>query len=192
MDSMELGAPDGVSARLLWDPATSPHDRRRMLARELVAARLHVDPDDVRIEREAPAQFGYHTRLFASVGGEDVPLAITTTSVRGATVVAVSDPSTVVGIDLRDPRPDQDTWREIHRHSHLWPGTAETDYLAHWRAVQAILAADARGERVRTDSVVLDAGLARGWVVDRPARYQVADVSRGGFLVTLAYGPRVD
>lgn len=192
MRSLTLETPDAVAARMLWDPAQSEHDRRRALAREIVAARRGVDPDALRVDREAPSRFGYHTQLVAFLDGEQLPLTIATTSFRGATVVAVADADTAVGIDLRDAQPDEAERREMHRHSHLWPGSDETAYLTHWRAVHAILAADARGARVAPDEVVLDAGLARGWVIDRPARYRLADVSGGGFLIMLAYGPRAD
>ena len=65
MKSVVLDTPDGIDVRLGWDPSMSEHDRKRVLAKELVAAKLKLDPKDVRVEREAPAQFGFHTQLFA-------------------------------------------------------------------------------------------------------------------------------
>jgi 4'-phosphopantetheinyl transferase len=191
MRTVRLDTPTGISARFGWDPGTSPHDRRRLLAREAVAEHAGVGPEAVRVEREEPSRFGYHTRLVATVHGRESALAITTTSFRAATVVAVADAALAVGVDLRDGTPDAPTWRDIRRHSHLWTGTDESGYLAHWCAVQAVLAADARGERVMPDRVLLEDGLARGWVTDRPERYRLRDVSRAGFLMTLAFGPRL-
>ena len=106
LQTVPLDTPEGVSARLGWDPATSVHDRRRIIAKELIAAKLNCDVKDIRIEREAPRGFGYHTRLIASRGGEELPISIVTASYRAATVVAICDPSLSVGIDIRDMHPD--------------------------------------------------------------------------------------
>jgi 4'-phosphopantetheinyl transferase len=192
METVKLDAPDGIDARLGWDPAVSEHDRKRQLARELIVARLHVDPKDVRITREAPAQFGFHTQLEATTGGSDevpVPLEIRTTSFRAATVVTVSEPGIAVGIDIRDHNPDEATLRDMRRHSKLWEGTSDEKLLDHWTRVQAVLHADGRGPRVHPEHVRLDPSLEKGWIPDRPVFYKIADLSRQGFVITLAYGP---
>ncbi len=90
LTSVLLDTPSSVAARLGWDPGTSVHDRRRILAKELIAARLGCDMTEIRIEREAPRGFGYHTRLIASRDGQELPIAIVTASYRAATVVAIS------------------------------------------------------------------------------------------------------
>ena len=51
LQTVPLDTPEGVSARLGWDPATSVHDRRRIIAKELIAAKLNCDVKDIRIER---------------------------------------------------------------------------------------------------------------------------------------------
>ena len=119
LQTVPLDTPEGVSARLGWDPATSVHDRRRIIAKELIAAKLNCDVKDIRIEREAPRGFGYHTRLIASRGGEELPISIVTASYRAATVVAICDPSLSVGIDIRDMHPDDADIRQMRRHSRL-------------------------------------------------------------------------
>ena len=65
LQTVPLDTPDGVTARLGWDPATSVHDRRRIIAKELIATKLGCEPKDIRVEREPPRGFGYHTRLIA-------------------------------------------------------------------------------------------------------------------------------
>lgn len=187
MDSIVLDAPTGIDARLGWDPAVTAHDRKRVLARQLVGSRLGVEPDSVRVEREAPTSFGHHTRLIAWAQGDEVPLAITVAEYRSATVVAVSDPARRIGIDLRDLRPDPQERASIHAHSHLWTGSTELDFLQHWTRVQAVIAADGRVTRVWPEVVRLDPSGTRGWVPDRPVRYTLADLSHSTFLVTLAY-----
>ncbi len=193
MESIILDTPAGVDAKLGWDPALPEHDRKRILASELVAARLHVDPDDVHIEREAPTVFGHHTHLVASVNGEVVPFTINTASHRAGTVVAIADSATPLGVDIRDVLPDEQTKAAMHAHSHLWEGTSELDFLHHWTRVQAVLAADGRGMRVRPENVRLDHGGANGWLPDRPVHYRVLDVSRNAFVITIAFAdvPRV-
>ncbi len=192
MRSVLLDTPHGISARLGWDPKVAEHDRKRMLARELVAARLGVDAEEVRVEREAPAQFGFHTELFATASGQDVPLAIRNASFRAATVVAVAEPGTPVGLDIRDLRPDEATLRDMRRHSHLVDESDVGGLLAHWTRVQAVREADGRGARVRPEQVRLDAGRATGWVPDRHLFYRLADLSRDGFVITLAYVPAAE
>ncbi len=187
MESVVLDTPAGIDARLGWDPSVTPHDRKRILARAIIGARLGVEPDSVRIEREAPTTFGHHTHLIASAGGAELPLLVTVAEHRSATVVAVTDPEQHVGIDLRDVHPDEQTLTAIRAHSHLWDGSTDQDFLTHWTRVQAVLRADGRGARVHPEHVRLDQGGKRGWVPDRPARYTITDVSRNAFLITLAY-----
>lgn len=188
MQSVLLETPDGIAARLGWDPKMSEHDRKRVLAREIVAAHLKVEPKAVRVERESPAQFGFHTELFAEVDGEEVPLRIKNASFRGATVVAVADPAVPLGIDLRDAHPDDGELREMRRHSHLFDEDNVEKLLAHWTRVQAVREADGRGARVKPDYVRLDAPLHRGWIRDRHVFYSLADASRDGWIITIAYG----
>ena len=187
MDSVLLDTPDGISARLGWDPKVSIHDRRRILARELVAARLGVDPKEVRVDREAPRQFGYHTRLLANRGEQELPFVIKTASFRAATVVAVADPTFVFGLDLRDLQPDTVTIHDMQRHSHLVDESNIVDLVDHWTRVQAVLEADARGVRVKPDLVRLDSTRTKGWVRDRRTQYSIVDLSRDGWVITLAY-----
>lgn len=187
MDSQLLDTPDGIAARLGWDPATSDHDRIRMLARQLVAARVGARERDVVITREAPTTFGHHTLLIASVDEEEVPLTIKTTTHRAASVVAVADRGIRFGIDVSDRHPDETTMRDIRRHSHLVDGTTDEQFVDHWTHVQAVLRADARGNRVPPESVRLDSARRRGWVLDRPIHYDLRDLSRGGFVITLAW-----
>ncbi|WP_251451397.1 hypothetical protein [Microbacterium sp. Marseille-Q6648] len=188
MESVLLDTPAGIAARLGWDPRMSEHDRKRMLAKQLVASHLGVEPAAVRVERESPAQFGFHTELFAEVDGAEVPVRIKNTSFRGATVVAIADPAVPLGIDLRDASPDDGQLREMRRHSHLLDEADVPTLLAHWTRVQAVLEADGRGARVKPDHVRLDAPLKKGWVPDRRVSYRLADLSRDGWIITLAYG----
>src|SRR5262245_18373252 len=119
MQSVLLDTPEGISARLRWDPKMAEHDRKRVLAKELVAAKLGVDERDVRVEREAPGKFGFHTQLIAEVDGQPIPHAIRNASFRGATVVALLEPGVPVGLDLRDAHPDDGELHTMQRHSHL-------------------------------------------------------------------------
>lgn len=183
-----LDGPDGVTARLGWDPATTVHDRRRIIAKELIAARLGCEPKDVTIEREAPRGFGYHTRLIASRGGQELPLAIVTASYRAATVVAICDPALPVGIDIRDLNPDAADIRQMQKHSRLVDETNIADLLQHWVRVQAVLEADGRGVRVAPEHVSLDAGRRRGWIGDRNMKYTLVDASRDSWVITIAVG----
>jgi 4'-phosphopantetheinyl transferase len=126
LQTVLLPAPAGVTARLGWDPGTTVHDRRRIIAKELIAAKLGCEPTDVRIEREAPRGFGYHTRLIASRDGEELPIAIVTASFRAATVVAICDPGLPLGIDIRDAHPEPADLRLMRKHSHLSTRTTST------------------------------------------------------------------
>lgn len=191
MQSVLLDTPSGIEARLGWDPKVDIHDRRRLLARELVADRLGLAFSDVRVDREAPSVFGYHTRLIATRGTEDeIPLTIATASFRSATVVAIADPAVPIGLDIRDITPDDASLHEIRRHSHLFAEASTQTLLAHWTRVQAVLEADARGNRVRPEHVRLDTPLDKGWIDDRHVKYALRDISRDGWIITLAYGPR--
>ncbi|GAA5206598.1 hypothetical protein [Microbacterium kyungheense] len=189
MQSVLLETPDGITARLGWDPKLPEHDRKRQLAKELVASRLSVEPKDVRVEREAPGTFGFHTQLIAEVGGQEVPFKLRNASFRAATVVALVDPAMQLGIDLRDAHPDENELHVMQRHSHLFAAD-ESDLpklLAHWTRVQAVRDADGRGARVAADHVRLDSPLVKGWIPDRKVQYRLADVSRDSWIITLAY-----
>lgn len=188
MQSVLLDTPPGITARLGWDPKMAEHDRKRELAREIVAAQLGIEERSVRIEREAPGQFGFHTQLIAEVDGQEVPLRIRNANFRAATVVAVADPAVPLGLDLRDAHPDDATVREMRRHSHLVEGDDVGKLLTHWTRVQAVRDADGRGARVAADHVRLDSPLTKGWIPDRRVYYQLADLSRDGWVITLAYG----
>lgn len=187
MESVLLDTPSSIGARLGWDPKLTEHDRKRILARQLVAAHMGVEEKAVRIEREAPAQFGFHTQLFAEIGEEEVPLVIRTASFRAATVAAIADPGVRVGIDLRDAHPDDATLAEMKRHSHLFDGGNLDSLLAHWTKVQAVREADGRGVRMKPEYVRLDLSRNKGWVPDRPVHYSLLDLSRDGWIITLAY-----
>lgn len=188
LQTVLLDTPAGVDARLGWDPGTTVHDRRRIIAKELIAARLHCEVKDVRIEREAPRGFGYHTRLIASKDGEELPIAIVTASYRAATVVAICDPGLPLGIDIRDMSPEPADIRQMQKHSRLFDESNIPDLLQHWVRVQAVLEADGRGVRVAPDHVRLDAGRHRGWIPDRNMKYTLVDASRDSWVITIAVG----
>lgn len=188
LQTVLLETPAGVSARLGWDPATSVHDRRRIIAKELIAAQLGCEAKEVRIEREAPRGFGYHTRLIASRDGAELPIAIITASFRAATVVAICDPGLPLGIDIRDLNPEKTDIRQMQKHSRLFDESNITDLLQHWVRVQAVLEADGRGVRVAPEHVRLDTGRHRGWIPDRKMKYELVDASRDGWVITIAVG----
>lgn len=194
MQSVQLDAPEGISARLGDDAKVSLHDRRRILAKELVAERLRLDAGDLRIVRDAPTIFGYHTRLFAYVGDAEhpLPLSITTATHADATVVAVSGPDIRVGLDIRSAASDPATLAEVVRHFPPWATYDDVAQLARWGAVQAVLDADARGTRVHPEHVRLDITAKHGRIPDRAARYDLVDLSRSGYLITMAYGDEPD
>jgi hypothetical protein len=187
MQSVLLDTPAGITARLGWDPKLSDHDRKRLLAKEIVADRLGVEPGDVRVEREAPRTFGFHTQLIAEKDGAELPLKIRNVNFRAATVVAVSDPEVSLGLDLRDVHPDDAELHLMRRHSHLLEEADLAKLIAHWTRVQAVRDADGRGARVAADHVRLDSPLSRGWIPDRKVHYQLADLSRDSWVITLAY-----
>ncbi len=188
LQTIPLDTPAGVTARLGWDPGTTVHDRRRILAKELIAAKLGCEVNEVKIEREAPRGFGYHTRLIASRDGQELPIAIVTASYRAATVVAICDPALPLGIDIRDMHPEPGDLRQMRKHSHLLDESDESDLLQHWVCVQAVLEADGRGVRVAPEHVRLDAGRHKGWVPDRKMKYALVDASRDGWVITIASG----
>ncbi len=188
LQTVLLDTPDGIAARLGWDPATSVHDRRRILAKELIADQLKCETKDVKIEREDPRGFGYHTRLIASRDGQELPIAIVTASFRAATVVAICDPGLPVGVDIRDLHPDEADLHHMRKHSHLLDESNVPDLLHHWTNVQAVLEADGRGVRVAPEHVRLNSARKKGWIPDRTMQYALVDVSRDGWVITLAYG----
>lgn len=188
LKTVPLDTPAGVTARLGWDPATTVHDRRRIIAKELIAARLGCEPGEVVIEREAPRGFGYHTRLIASRGGQELPIAIVTASYRAATAVAICDPGLPVGIDIRDSTPEPSDIAVMRRHSRVLDASNTPDLLQHWVRTQAVLEADGRGVRVAPEQVRLDAGRLKGWIPDRNMIYSLVDASRDGWVITIAYG----
>jgi 4'-phosphopantetheinyl transferase len=189
MQSVLLDTPAGITARLGWDPKLPDHDRKRLLAKEIVSAKLGVEPKAVRVEREAPRTFGFHTQLIAEVGGAELPLKIRNVNFRAATVVAVSDPEVALGLDLRDAHPDDAELHLMKRHSHLFDESDLGKLIAHWTRVQAVRDADGRGARVAADHVRLDTPLTKGWIPDRKVFYQLADLSRDSWVITLAYTP---
>ncbi|GAA3911356.1 hypothetical protein [Microbacterium invictum] len=188
LQSVVLDTPAGISARLGWDPATTVHDRRRILAKELIAAQLGCEVKDIKIEREAPRSFGYHTQLIASRDGADLPIAIKTASYRAATIVAICDPGLPVGVDIRDLQPDADELRQMRKHSHLLDESNVPELVHHWTHAQAVLEADGRGVRVAPDHVRLNSARTKGWIPDRAMQYALADVSRDAWIITIAYG----
>lgn len=187
MESVLLDTPSGIGARLGWDPKLTEHDRKRILARQLVSSRMGVEEKAVRIDREAPAQFGFHTQLFAEIDDQPVPLEIRTASFRAATVAAIAEPGVKVGLDLRDSHPDDATIADMKRHSHLFDGDNLTSLLSHWTKVQAVREADGRGVRMKPEYVRLDLARHKGWIPDRPVHYSLLDLSRDGWIITLAY-----
>ncbi|SIR80996.1 hypothetical protein SAMN05880568_1586 [Microbacterium sp. RURRCA19A] len=188
VDSEALSAPAGVAAFLGVSDRLDHHERKRLLAGRVIAALLDAEPRQVRVIREAPAQFGYHPRLLATVRGEEVPLSIHTCSRGPATVVAVADIVIPLGVDVRAAHPTPAELDEMRRHSHLFPDADAAQLLAHWTRVTAVRHADGRGSRVQPERVRLDEDLSRGWVPDRSVHYSLADLSRDSWTVTLAYG----
>lgn len=188
LQSVVLDTPDGISARLGWDPATSVHDRRRILAKELIAQRLGCEVKEIAVVREEPRGFGYHTQLIASRDGVELPIAIKTASFRAATVVAICDPGLPLGIDIRDLQPDDDELRRMRKHSHLLDETNVPHLVRHWTNTQAVLEADGRNTRVAPDHVRLNSPHTKGWIPDRSMQYALVDLSRDAWVITIAYG----
>ena len=187
MESVLLDTPSGIGARLGWDPKLPEHDRKRILARQIISARMGVDEKAVRIHREAPAQFGFHTQLFAEIDEKELPLEIRTASFRGATVAVVADDGVQLGIDLRDSQPDEATLADMRKHSHMVNIDDMSALISHWTKVQAVREADGRGVRMKPEYVRLDLSKHKGWIPDRPVHYSLVDLSRDGWIITLAY-----
>jgi len=188
MESVLLSAPEGIHARLGWDPRLDERARTLALAKELVAEHQGIDQGSVHVDYEKPAQTGHLVQLEATASGDVLPLLIKAASLRTATVVAVADAAVPIGIDIRELQPDEITMREMRRHSHLIDGGTDHELLAHWTRVQAVLAADGRGLRVKPENVRLDNRLNKGWVADRRVYYRLQDLSRDAWVITLAYG----
>jgi 4'-phosphopantetheinyl transferase len=185
METVRLDAPEGILARMAWDPGTSEHDRRRILARELIAEKMGVEQRDIIVTREAPREFGYHTQLVASIDGVEVPFALRTATYGSATVVALTEPGLRIGLDIRDSHPDDDLLFQMRKGSRVFDGDDVPKLLAHWTKAQAVLEADGRGVRVNPIHVRLDG--ARGWIPDRKTHYRVVDLSSSSYFITLAY-----
>ncbi len=192
MESVQLDTPAGITARLGWDPKMAEHDRKRVLAKELISARLRIEAGDIAVIREQPTRFGHRTELYAEVNGEQVPLVIRNVSFRAATVVAVGDPDIVFGLDLRDAHPDESTLHEMRRHSHLFDEDNVPSLLEHWTRVVAIREADGRKNLIRGDNVRLNSTRTKGWVPDRKTQYELVDLSRDGWIISLAWAKRED
>lgn len=188
LTTVPLDSPAGVTAKLGWDPATTVHDRRRIIAKELIAEKLGCDAKDIKIEREAPRGFGYHTKLIASRDGVELPLVITTASYRAATVVAISDPALPLGIDIRDSQPEPADLARMKKHSHLVDEEDLPTLLHHWVQVQAILEADSRSVRVAAELVHIDDARHKGWLPDRNMKFLLTDASRDSWIITMASG----
>jgi hypothetical protein len=193
MESTKLDAPDGIQACLGWAPGSEPGERIREIAKTILSEQLEIDAAFVNVDREVPKQFGHHTGLVATVDGREVPLAVRTASYRTASVVAVSAPGVLVGLDIRDHQPDEATLHEIRGHSHLWGDSlweqaSNEKLLMHWSRVQAVRQADPRGVSIRPEQVRLDPPFAKAWTPDRKAEFRLVDLSRSGFIITLAYG----
>ncbi len=188
MESVLLGAPSGISVRFGADERLDEHERKRLLAREVVASLMNVEVAEVRVHREEPAQFGYHPHLLATVAGSEIPLAIRSASTGPATVVVAADPVMPLGVDLRSATPAEADLRDMRAHSHLFGDTDEQHLLAHWTRVHAVLHADGRGARVRPEHVRLDPTLTQGWIPDRRVHYRLLEIPRESWAITLAYG----
>jgi len=194
MESTKLDAPTGIDARVAWAPGTDAVERIRVLTKEILADRLQIDGAFIDVSREAPAQFGHHAQPIATVDGRPVPVSVRTASFRTASVVAVASPELLVGLDIRDRHPDEAALHEIRSHSHLWDddsawNKATPEQLAlHWSRVQAVRQADPRGVSIRPEQVRLDPPFAKAWTPDRTAAFKLVDLSRNGFVITLAHG----
>lgn len=192
METMSLGGPDGIDVLLGVDARRTEHERRHALARELIAARLEVPHRDIRLRREAPGAFGYQTHLYAAIVEDALPFVIKAASSGDVTVVGIADLGVPLGLDVRRSSLDEADLAEIRRHSHLFPDAGENELVQHWSRVCAVREADGRGARVQPEHVRLDPASSTGWVPDRRIHYRLADLSRDGWTVTLAYaaGPR--
>lgn len=194
MESTKLDAPEGIEARVGWAPGTDASERIKQLTKQILADKLEIDAAFIDVSHEAPKQFGHNPQPIATIDGRAVPLAVRTASFRTASVVAVADPDVLVGLDIRDHRPDDAAIHEIRSHSHLWDddslwNKATPDQLVlHWSRVQAVRQADPRGISVRPEQVRLDPPFSRAWTPERHSEFTLVDLSRNGFVITLAHG----
>lgn len=183
MNSIHLEIPPGIEARLGADPGASAWHRHRTLARELVAERFRVERKAVGVLREAPAGFGSEEQSFAEITRTRIPLRIRTAHFGAATTVALVEPGVRLGLDLRDPYPDEGAVAEMQLHSHLFDEDNVDSLLRHWTKVQVVLDADGRGARLRPEYVRLDPLRSTGWVLDMRAHYSLLDLSRDGWII---------
>lgn len=186
MGSALLETPLGVVARLGSSRRSSADERYRALAKQLVAERYGVEEKAVRLLRDAPAGFGSTAQRYAEVARRRVQLEIRAVHFGTATVVALVNPGVRVGIDLRDPCPDEGAVAEMQLHSHLFNEDDIDSLLQHWTKVQAVRDADGRRTPLRPEWIMLDPVRDTGWVPDARARYSLLDVSRDGWIITLA------
>lgn len=184
--SISVKAPEGIRARLLWDPQLTPHDKRRLLVKEIIAAQRGCEPREVRVEREGPKNFGTHRRLIASISGREIDLNINTASYKGATLVAVSEPALTIGVDVRDYDPDAQTLALMRSQSHLSDEDNVRALVDHWTRVMAVIDAEGRTAWMRPDRVRLDANGKTGWVQGTDDAYTLSDASRGTWVMTFA------
>ncbi|WP_344782592.1 hypothetical protein [Microbacterium kribbense] len=193
LETTKLETVPGVSVLLGWAPGTEAGSRIRQLAKAILAERLEIDAAFVNVQREAPVQFGHHTRLIAVVDGREVPLMVRTASFRTASVVAVFEPTRLVGLDIRARQADEAALHEIRAHSHLWGSSfwqeaTDESLVVHWSRVQAVRQADPRGVSIRPEAVRLDPPFAKAWAPERKDAFHLVDLSTGAYVITLAYG----
>lgn len=188
METTSLRSPDGIDVLLGVDARRTEHERRHLLARELIAARVQVPHRDIHLRREEPGSFGYHTHLYATLTDDPLPFVIKAASREDVTVVAVADLGVPLGLDVRSAVSLPSELAEIRRHAHLLPDADENEFRQHWTRVCAVREADGRGARVHPEHVRLDPPSSTGWVPDRRIHYRLEDLSSNGWVVTLAYG----
>ena len=196
METTELAAPQGITARLGWAPGSTPAERIRSLAKDALADRLDVDRDSISVDRELVPAFGHNTALLPSIGGRELPLVVRTASGRTASVVAVAEPHRLIGLDIRNRQADETLLHEIRAHSRLWGDSlwdtaTDESLLLHWSRVQAVRQADPRGVEIRPEHVRLDPPFSKAWTQDGKDAYRLVNLSSQGFIVTLAIGEPV-
>ncbi|WP_308491784.1 hypothetical protein [Microbacterium terrisoli] len=193
METKELAAPSGITARMGWAPGSSPTERIRSLAKDALADRLDVDRDNINVDRVAVSRFGHNTTLLPFIGSRELPVVVRTASGRIGSVVAVTEPDRLVGLDIRSRTHNEALLHEIRAHSHLWGDSmwetaSDESLLLHWSRVQAVRQADPRGVENRPEHVRLDPPFAKAWTQDGKDAYRLFDLSNQGFIVTLAIG----
>ena len=99
----------------------------------------------------------------------------------------VANDGVQLGIDLRDTQPDEATLFDMRKHSHMVNIDDMSALISHWTKVQAVREADGRGVRMKPEYVRLDLSKHKGWIPDRPVHYSLVDLSRDGWIITLAY-----